>query len=577
MSIHRFIQPLLVLFSLYSFQLNAQNNFGSPPETVHVAEPCTFDQLYKQSVAEDPTFLSRQASIEHNIQQWIALQGPHRSARSIITIPVVVHLIFLDSADNLSDAQVHSQIDVLNKDFRRLNSDASQTSYLFQGIAADCEIEFCLASIDTAGNPTSGITRTHTNIPLIGNSQHYYRTSSGGQNIWDRDRYLNFWVCDMHSFVNGFARPPGSAAHFDGIVVNKGIFGTIGSLSNTFNKGRTATHEVGHWLGLIHIWGQNNGCSSDDNVADTPIQVFEYYGCPSYPQWSCNSIDMHMNYMDYSNGNCKNTFTEGQKMRMLATLNTERSSLLSSNVCSSSCANFAVHFTHEYCGDSTGRITPTATLGQAPYSYQWGASAGSQTSAEINHLGPGTYAVTVTDSNHCSITDSITLSGNTTQLQATLHLHNTLDTFCNGSAAVQVTGGTLPYVYHWNGGQSTDSVSNQCAGPLFVTIRDAANCLLVLRDTLLADTITKPIGIDEWSEHHLRVFPNPSSGQIILQGLPPGELAVSVYNLQGQRLYSQPVSRQSSHRISLSEYGAGTYMLSIQANEQSLYRRVVIY
>ncbi|TVR79673.1 MAG: T9SS C-terminal target domain-containing protein [Chitinophagaceae bacterium] len=256
-----------------------------------------------------------------------------RQSNDILTIPVVVHVVYNTAVQNISDEQILSQIEVLNEDFRRLNADAANTPAEFQGVAADAGIEFCLATTDPDGNETTGITRTQTSINQFFFNNNVKYTSQGGKNGWDPTRYLNIWVCNLGGGLLGYAEmPTANPGPTDGVVIGYTYFGRTGTLSNTFNKGRTTTHEVGHWLGLLHNWG-DGGCGVDDNIADTPLQGQPYYGCPAYPQSSCGSSDMFMNYMDYVDDACMNTFTEGQRTRMRAVLNTLRSSILSSDGC----------------------------------------------------------------------------------------------------------------------------------------------------------------------------------------------------------------------------------------------------
>jgi hypothetical protein len=167
--------------------------------------------------------------------------------------------------------------------------------------------------------------------------------NAGGDDAWDSKRYLNIWVCNLQSNVLGYSSLPNDRAELDGVVIQYNAFGNTGSLRPQFNKGRTATHEIGHWMGLLHIWGDNT--CGNDYVDDTPPQTYYNGNCPSFPHKSQCSInnngDMFMNFMDYTNDECMNMFTNGQKnkMRKLFALNGPRNSFLLSNVCDSSNAN----------------------------------------------------------------------------------------------------------------------------------------------------------------------------------------------------------------------------------------------
>lgn len=297
---------------------------------------CGTPELVTKLLA-NPAYKAERDAIENFTANYIA-NNP-KSTNAVITIPVVVHVVYNTTAENISDAQINSQMGVLNKDYRRTNADANQTPSGFQGIAADCEIEFCLATVDPSGNPTTGITRTQTSVQSfdIGADDVKF-TNQGGINAWPRNKYLNIWVCDLGGGLLGYATPPGGPASTDGVVIGYRYFGTTGTATSPYNKGRTATHEIGHWLNLEHIWGDDGGsCGGSDNVADTPNQGQENYGCPSFPETdNCTPNSpgvMFMNYMDYTDDGCMNLFTTGQKNRMIAALNGPRASILTSDVC----------------------------------------------------------------------------------------------------------------------------------------------------------------------------------------------------------------------------------------------------
>lgn len=307
----------LVLFSLgfSQFTYAQERNCAAMP---------VLDRLLEQ----DPAMRQRMEQIERFTQQYIE-RGVELRAETVVTIPVVVHVVYNTSAQNISAAQVQSQIQVLNEDFRRLNADRTNTPADFQPVAADIGVEFCLASVDPAGNPTSGITRTSTTKTSFGTNDAVKFDAQGGKNAWPADQYLNIWVCVIGGGILGYAQFPGGAAATDGVVIDYRYFGTTGTASAPFDLGRTATHEVGHWLNLRHIWG-DGPCQFDDFVDDTPAAGGpNYTGAPcTYPgPNSCtgkgkdkgNDLpDMFQNYMDYSDDGCMNLFTFGQRDRMQA-------------------------------------------------------------------------------------------------------------------------------------------------------------------------------------------------------------------------------------------------------------------
>ncbi|WP_051203476.1 GEVED domain-containing protein [Hugenholtzia roseola] len=275
--------------------------------------------------ASHPESETRMRQIESFTQEYIRNQRNSREQNNVYTIPVVVHVIYRTSTENISEAQINSQIAVLNQDFRKTNADANNAPSEFAPLAADTEIQFVLATTDPSGNPTTGITRTSTTVSSFSTNDAMKYTAQGGRNAWDTQRYLNIWVCNLGGGILGYAQFPGSgSAATDGVVVGHNYFGTTGTAQAPFNRGRTTTHEVGHWLNLRHIWGDGN-CNADDFVTDTPTAGAPNYGCPSYPSKSCNSnggftSDMFMNYMDYVDDACMYMFTTGQKNRMRAVL-----------------------------------------------------------------------------------------------------------------------------------------------------------------------------------------------------------------------------------------------------------------
>ncbi len=297
---------------------------------------CASNDVLVQQLKDHPEMQQVRDAIEKQTQAYIQLGGAH--ARTVVTIPVVVHVVWNTSAENLTAAQVQSQIDVLNADFRRLNADAANTPGAFQGVAADCEVQFCLAVRDPNGNATDGIERRQTSTTSFSTNDNVKHYNTGGLDAWPAGQYLNLWTCDLSNGLLGYAQFPGGPAATDGVVCDYAYFGTIGA-GYPFDKGRTATHEVGHWLNCYHIWGDDGtSCSGTDQVADTPNQADENYGCPAFPTISCSNGpngDMFMNYMDYTDDACMNLFTQGQKARMqsLFTAGGARVSLLSSQGC----------------------------------------------------------------------------------------------------------------------------------------------------------------------------------------------------------------------------------------------------
>ncbi|MBV9963528.1 MAG: zinc metalloprotease [Parafilimonas sp.] len=309
---------------------------------------CSSYEVFQRMLQSDPSFAKNQQSIEQFTQKFLS-RGGTSSMRTTIgtpvyTIPVIVHVVYHTTAQNISDAQIQSQIDVLNKDYQKLNTDVGGVPSVWTGLVADCQIQFCLATVDPSGNPTTGIRRVSTTKTSFSDNDAVKYTSKGGDDAWPAADYLNLWVCKLGGGLLGYAQFPGGKAATDGVVITYTGFGTVGSAKSPYNLGRSATHEIGHWLNLRHIWGDDGSkCTGSDLVDDTPNQGGQHFGCPKFPFVSCTNGpngDMFMNYMDYTDDRCMFMFTNGQKSRMYATLVTggSRHSVTISGKCASQVA-----------------------------------------------------------------------------------------------------------------------------------------------------------------------------------------------------------------------------------------------
>lgn len=235
----------------------------------------------------------------------------------LIRIPVVVHVLFNNDEQNISEAQIRSQIDALNRDFRKHNSDTAYIPSGFQQLSTDCRIEFQLATTDPAGRATKGIVRKQTRVRAFAIDDAIKATAYGGSDPWDAGSYLNIWVAPLSRGLVGFASPPGIRKDLDGVVISCTAFGTTGTAQPPYNMGRTTTHEVGHWLGLRHIWGDTD--CGNDYIDDTPPQSSSTIGCPSGVISTCNNGpngNMYMNFMDFTDDACISMFTPGQRAVM---------------------------------------------------------------------------------------------------------------------------------------------------------------------------------------------------------------------------------------------------------------------
>jgi hypothetical protein len=303
---------------------------------IYAQRNCGTTEYLNHCKAQNPALAGEMEKTNERLHQ---LEATPQKNRQLITIPVVVHVLYQNAEQDISDQQIFSQIDVLNEDYRKLNANASSIPAAFSSIAADCEIQFCLAARSPQGLASNGITRTQTSVSAFSLNDAMKRSTTGGVDAWPTDKYLNIWVCNLANNLLGFATLPGTVIPaLDGVVIGYKFFGRNTPLGGNYNKGRTATHEIGHWLNLIHIWGDDDNasdpCSGSDQVTDTPNQEGSNFQCPSYPSPSCgNTSDMFMNFMDYTYDQCMNMFTTGQKTRMQNTISLQRSGLLTSYGC----------------------------------------------------------------------------------------------------------------------------------------------------------------------------------------------------------------------------------------------------
>ncbi len=310
----------------------AQRRCGTPAvQDLPAAERATLDRI--------ESFTARYAKSRAELSEG---QTANRTA-AIVTIPVVVHILYNTSAQNISDAIVQSQITVLNNDFAKTNANFSSTPSAFQGVAADMEVRFALATRTPTGAATNGIIHKYTPNSFFEygrkDAQGVFvkQSAKGGDDAWDTSKYLNVWVCNFGgsaASLLGYATFPSDAGTYkDGVVMGYKYFGVNPALGGIYGYGRTATHEVGHWLNLRHIWG--DGSCATDFVADTPTQQTSNYNCPTFPRRTCGNTtsgDMFVNYMDYTADQCMTMFTAGQKTRSQALFATggARASILTS-------------------------------------------------------------------------------------------------------------------------------------------------------------------------------------------------------------------------------------------------------
>jgi len=321
---------LSALFAVFTISGFAQIKSPEAP----AQRSCAAHENHMQMMGLDAVYAKRHADFETQTAAFVAARQEARQNGAqmqpvVVTIPVVFHVLYANETQNIPDAEILEQLQVLNDDFRRTNAD--QDNIWPQG--ADTEIEFCLATRDPNGAPSSGILRVPTTVSSFGSNDAMKFTAQGGSDAWPAADYLNYWVCNLGGGLLGYAQFPGGPAATDGVVCGYPYVGINGPGAGAYNLGRTGTHEVGHWLNLRHVWG-DGPCGADDFVADTPESDGANYGC-ALGHVSCSTEDMVQNYMDYSDDGCMNIFTQGQGDRMQAVLapGGARASITSSNGC----------------------------------------------------------------------------------------------------------------------------------------------------------------------------------------------------------------------------------------------------
>jgi hypothetical protein len=301
----KIILSAMAFMMLFSCQ-NDQTELVNPTTNAIARRGCASPEVLAAQLAADPTLAIRMNQIEAFTQKAMVTG---RMVNGKIEIPVTVNVLYRTAAENISLAQIQSQIDILNKDFNATNSDFNQVPALFAGVKANVGITFVLV-----GGYRKSTTRTSW-----GTTDDMKRASTGGIDPTSPTTTLNLWICTIGGGILGYAQFPGGASSTDGVAIDSKYIGSTGTAIAPFNLGRTATHEVGHWMNLRHIWGDAT-CGSD-LVSDTPTHNAANYGVPAYPHYSAcsgNPVEMTMNYMDYTDDRGMYMFSAGQKSRVAA-------------------------------------------------------------------------------------------------------------------------------------------------------------------------------------------------------------------------------------------------------------------
>jgi len=307
-------KSLVLLAGVVMFGLSCNKSTSNEDESFQDEEitatkrSCSSDDVLQQQLIEDPTLGTRMNAIEEFTRRIIESPDQNRLVNGIIEIPVVFNVLYKTTAQNVSQAQLQSQIDVLNEDFAATNADYNLTSTYNSVKSGNIAVRFVL---DAVVRKQTNTTSWSTNNAMKKSAKGIAPTSPTTK--------LNIWVCNMGGGILGYAQFPGGSSATDGVVLDDNATGRTGTAAAPFNKGRTATHEVGHWMNLRHIWG--DATCGTDQVGDTPTHNTANYGCPASGHKSTCSgtpVEMTMNYMDYTDDACMYMFSLGQETRMLA-------------------------------------------------------------------------------------------------------------------------------------------------------------------------------------------------------------------------------------------------------------------
>ncbi len=305
----KFLLSASVLFFMFSCQnddVTTETQSETEATTSQKERGCASHEVLDRQLKENPALATKMAEIERFTENATSLG---RLVNGKIEIPVVVNVLYRTTAENISLAQIQSQISVLNKDFNALNSDYNTANNPYSSVRANVGISFVL----------DAVYRKATTKSSWGTADAMKKTTQGGLNPTSPTTKLNLWVCTIGGGILGYAQFPGGSSSTDGVVIDSKYLGNTGTATYPFNLGRTATHEVGHWMNLRHIWCDET-CGSD-SVSDTPVHNTANYGVPAVGHRSTCSgapLEMYMNYMDYTDDRGMYMFSTGQKTRMNA-------------------------------------------------------------------------------------------------------------------------------------------------------------------------------------------------------------------------------------------------------------------
>jgi PKD repeat protein len=575
-----------------------------------MAQKCATPQVEEINNIRHPEWKANRSRFEKKLQEHIhdqkLKQKRTTSGAAIYTIPVVVHVIHNVSngsigGKNISTQQILDQIAVLNEDYRRLNADSSDTPTLYKPVAADVQIEFCLAVRDPNGDPTNGIRRIYdpqSSFDAYNPSDEIYLK---GLSYWPSDQYLNIWVCDLAAGVLGYAQFPSDVsdnqgpAATDGVVIDYSTFGRNIPTSNQYNLGRTTTHEVGHWLDLIHTWGDANDCTGDDFCADVPPCSNTYYSSKTncFAPTQCSNVRMIQNYMDYSDDACMNLFTVDQKARMQSAMSVSprRIAIQSSLGCCSNCYVPHVAFTASKTDikiSETTLFTDQSTGNINTYSWDFGSGASPATATGI-----GPHAVTYTTSGYKNVTLTLTGSYGNDAVTKNSYIHVVLSPPETDFSASKTSGVLENEVitftdhslgsidgYAWDFGTDAVPATATGKGPHTVSYSTAGLKTVSLTTSSsaqsLSDTKTKTnyISVVSNEPSELHVYPNPAKDAVALamSFQDPTKVHVLIFDRLGKKVFDHENIETTVYNeiIDVKAWADGLYIIKVITGDSNV-------
>lgn len=572
-------------------------------------EPCGNGGYHVHKMQTDAGYRQSILDAEELARTWIE-KNPELlkdNSGDKLVIPVVFHVVYnMNKADieKISYEQIVSQVEQLNRDFNRYNRDRVRTRSIFDSIAGSMDLVFALATKDPNGNPTTGVTYTSTKalgFDIGTNSGGYVRldslksTTGGGKSAWSTDKYLNVWVAHLTYFggdgLYGIATFPSSMPSnevagqsppnplLEGVAMFYPTIGlNINANGDTIFNGRTITHEVGHWLGLRHIWGdtQSGQCDSSDYVDDTPqarananfncnLNINECQNENAY--WDGkNPPNMVENFMDYSGDLCYNMFSNGQISRMNSFLNTDRAGLWQNTAAGGKKKTEykAWGYTEPVSGctsDCDGKIEIIAQRGNAPYTY---LVDGEIASDKVENMCAGLHRILVIDASNQVISfDLVVGEGNYRAPKYSKSKTNATCFSCaDGKAKVTISKGRNPITVTWdvNPVFTGNQITNCAPGWYRFTITDG--CAMQYTDSVL---VSSPAGIAELKASEYQLFPNPATSDITLQLSEPAELSsINILNVAGSMIQSKSTKGFVTEiNLPVSDLAAGIYLIEL--------------